>query len=188
MGNCAWLHLILHWYVCRICETLAKHKSHHISLWDMHKSTHTTVNEHWLIQTLSDKNILSHCAGQMVEMKMYLAGLSSEVSPCMTQYKETCAQPYLYHWWRGQGNSIMVSISVCQAGHPGSRPVHSVLFRKVVRCQNVMNLSPPVLTTGSPEAVHVLSCLCDNACKRSLAICRKSRALCPVSRLLSVPV
>ena len=37
------------------------------------------------------------------------------------------------------------------------------------------------------KAVHVLLCLCNNACKRSLAICRKSRALCPVSRLLSVP-
>ena len=33
------------------------------------------------------------------------------------------------------------------------------------------------------QAVHVLSCLCDDACKRSLAICHKSRALCPVSRL-----
>ena len=36
-----------------------------------------------------------------------------------------------------------------------------------------------MLTTGSQEAVHVLSCLCDNACKRSLAIWRKSMALCP---------
>ena len=35
---------------------------------------------------------------------------------------------------------------------------------------------------------HLFSCLCDNACKRSLAICRKSRASCPVSRLLSVPI
>ena len=31
---------------------------------------------------------------------------------------------------------------------------------------------------------HVLSCLCDNAYKRSLAICSKSRTLCSVSRLL----
>ena len=31
-------------------------------------------------------------------------------------------------------------------------------------------------------------CLCDNACKRFLAICRKSRALWPISRLLSVPI
>ena len=30
--------------------------------------------------------------------------------------------------------------------------------------------------------------VCNDACKRSLAICRKSRALCPVSRLLSVPI
>ena len=35
---------------------------------------------------------------------------------------------------------------------------------------------------------HVLSCLCDNACKGSLAICRKNRALCPVSRLLYVHI
>ena len=31
-------------------------------------------------------------------------------------------------------------------------------------------------------------CLCNDACKRSLAICCKSRASCPVSRLLSVPI
>ena len=46
----------------------------------------------------------------------------------------------------------------------------------------------PVVGTGSKKAVHVLLCLCNNACKRSLAICRKSRALCPVSRPLSIPI
>ena len=35
---------------------------------------------------------------------------------------------------------------------------------------------------------HVLSCLCDNVCKRSLAICHKRRALCPVCKSLSVPI
>ena len=35
---------------------------------------------------------------------------------------------------------------------------------------------------------HVLSCLFDNACKRSLVFCLKSRALCPISRLLPVPI
>ena len=34
----------------------------------------------------------------------------------------------------------------------------------------------------------MLSCLCDNACKKSLAVCRKSRALCSVGRILSVPI
>ena len=82
----------------------------------------------------------------------------------------------------------MVSISVSQAVHPGSSPAQSVCYRKVEFYQNVIDSSPPVLTTGSLKAVHVLSCLCDNACKRSLAICRKSRASCPVSRLLSVPI
>ena len=33
-------------------------------------------------------------------------------------------------------------------------------------------------TTGSTKAVHVSSCLCDDACKRSLAICRKSTWHC----------
>ena len=86
-----------------------------------------------------------------------------------------------------RGNSIVVSISVCQVGRPGSSPVQSACFRKVVCYQNVIYLSPPVPTTDSPKSVHVLLCLCNNACKRSLAIC-KSRALCPVRRLLSVPI
>ena len=38
------------------------------------------------------------------------------------------------------------------------------------------------------KAVHVLLCLCYNARKKFLAICRKSRALCRMSRLLSVPI
>ena len=78
----------------------------------------------------------------------------------------------------GRGNIILVSVFVCHAGRPGSRPVQSVCFRKVKCFQNVINFSPPVPTTGSQKAVHVLSCLCDNACKRSLSICQKSRALC----------
>ena len=76
--------------------------------------------------------------------------------------------------WRG--NSIMVSLPL------------SVCFRKVESYQHLIDFSPPVPTTGSPKAVHVLSCLFDNACKRSLAICCKSRASCPVSRFLSVPI
>ena len=38
------------------------------------------------------------------------------------------------------------------------------------------------------DRIAVLSCLCDNACKGSLAICCKIRALCLVSRILSVPI
>ena len=90
--------------------------------------------------------------------------------------------------WRGRGNSTVVSVSLCQAGHPGSRPARSACFRKVEFYQAAIDLFPPMLTTGSTKAIHVSSCLCDNACKRSLAICRKSRASCPVSRLLSVPI
>ena len=71
----------------------------------------------------------------------------------------------------------MVSVSVCQGGHPDSCPARSTCLRKVEFYQGAIDMSPPVLTTGSTKAVHVLSCLCDNACKQSLAICRKSRAL-----------
>ena len=92
-----------------------------------------------------------------------------------------------YRIWSGKIAYIMVSVSVCQVGRPVSNPARSVYFRKVGFYQNVINLSPPP-TSGLPKAVHVLSCLCDNACKRSLTICRKSRALCPISRLLSVPI
>ena len=89
----------------------------------------------------------------------------------------------------GVGNSIMVSVSFYHVGRQGSSPPRSICFRKVDFYQHAIDLSPPVLMTGSPKAVYVLSCLCDNACKRSLAICRKSRASCPVSRRpLSVPI
>ena len=93
----------------------------------------------------------------------------------------------LYPNW-GRGNSTVVSISVYQAGDLGSRPPRSACHRKVELYHCVIDLLPPVPTTGSKKAVHVLLCLCNNACKRSLAIYRKSRALCPVSRLLSVPI
>ena len=58
---------------------------------------------------------------------------------------------------------------------------------KVEFYQNVVDLSPPVPITGSPKAVHMLSCLCDNACKISLAIYNRIRASCPFNRLLFVP-
>ena len=92
------------------------------------------------------------------------------------------------HLARGRGNSTVVSVSVYQAGDPGSRPPQTACYRKVELYHCVIDSFPPVPTTGSKKAVHVLLCLCNNACKRSVAICHKSRALCPVSRLLSVPI
>ena len=53
---------------------------------------------------------------------------------------------------------------------------------------NSIKMLSRVLTTGSPKTDYVLSCLCDNACKGSVAICCKRRASCPVSRLLSSPI
>ena len=82
----------------------------------------------------------------------------------------------------------VISVSVYQAGDPGSRPARSACISRVEFYHCVIHSFPPVPATGSKKAVHVLLCLCNSACKRSLAICRKSRALCPVSRLLSVPI
>ena len=89
---------------------------------------------------------------------------------------------------RGRGNSTVVSVSVCQAGRPGSHPARSACFRKVEFYQGAIDLFPPVLMTSSTKAINVLSFLCDHACKRSLAICHKIRVSCPVSRLLSIPI
>ena len=88
----------------------------------------------------------------------------------------------------GLGNSTVGSISVCHAVHPGLRPAQSACFRKVELYHCVVDSFPPVPTTGSKKAVYVSLCLCNDACKRSLAICRKSRASCPINRLLSVPI
>ena len=63
-------------------------------------------------------------------------------------------------------NSAVVSISVSQAGRLGSRPAQSTCFRKLEFYQGAIDMFPQVLTTGSTKAVHVLSYLCDNACRR----------------------
>ena len=55
----------------------------------------------------------------------------------------------------GAGNSIMVSVFICQAGRPGSSLAWFVCFRKVEIYQHVINLFSPVPTTGSTKAVHV---------------------------------
>ena len=105
----------------------------------------------------------------------------------------SAAYPACFRHFAGQGNNTVVSVSVCQAGRPGSSPAWSTCFRKVEFHQGAIDLFPLVLTTGATETIHVFLCLCDNACKRSLAIklylCVVSVGhSCPVSRLLSVPI
>ena len=70
----------------------------------------------------------------------------------------------------GQGNITVISVSVHQVGDPDSRPPRSACHRKVELYYCVIHSFPPVPTTGSKKAVHVLLCPCNNACKRS-AIC-----------------
>ena len=79
----------------------------------------------------------------------------------------------------------MDSVSVCQARFPGSSPVQFVCFRKVEFHQHAIDLSHQCCRLVKQRLCPVLSCLCDNVCKRSLAICRKSGASCPISSLLS---
>ena len=62
---------------------------------------------------------------------------------------------YYYKAFVGVGNSIMVTVFFCQAGHPGLNPAQSDCFRKVDIYQHVIILFPPVLTTSSTKADHV---------------------------------
>ena len=55
--------------------------------------------------------------------------------------------------FQGWGNSTVVTVSVCQAGRPGSCPAQSACFRKVEFYQGAIDLFPPVLMTGSTKAV-----------------------------------
>ena len=78
----------------------------------------------------------------------------------------------------GRGNSTVVSVSIYQAGDPDSRLAQCACYRKVALYHCVTDSFPPVPTTGKKKAVHVLLCLCNNACKRSLAIYRKRVGHC----------
>ena len=51
----------------------------------------------------------------------------------------------------GAGNGTVVSVSVYQAGGPGSLPAQSACFRKVRFYHCVINSFPPVPTTGSKK-------------------------------------
>ena len=65
-------------------------------------------------------------------------------------------QILLYKCIRGWGNGTVVSVSVYEAGHPGSYSARSACFRKVEFYQGAIDLFPPVLTNGLPKAVHVV--------------------------------
>ena len=82
---------------------------------------------------------------------------------------------------------IQTLILPTKAGCPYSNPARYVCHRKVEIYQHVINLFLPVLMTGSTKVVHVLSCLCGDACKRPLAIYHKSGAFYSVNRLLPEP-
>ena len=76
---------------------------------------------------------------------------------------------------------------------PSGRPVFASRSIRLFQKGGILLLWYLLVPTSADDwlkkkAVHVLLCLCNNACKRSLAICRKGRALCPVSRRLSVPI
>ena len=51
-----------------------------------------------------------------------------------------------------------------------------------------VTLPPPFRAPSYLSSCHVLSCLCDNICRRFLAICRRIRTSCLISRLRSAPI
>ena len=110
--------------------------------------------------------------------------------------------------------SVSLSVSVCVSPHiqgdrewlssSGYMLAWSVIRRLMCSCQlsslsqchvdnslaNCESLTcfSQCLRLVQPKPRHVLSWLCDNACKRSPAISRMCIALCSISRLLSVSI
>ena len=78
--------------------------------------------------------------------------------------------------------SVIQRLMVCTSSVPFNLPVYSLSA-----CHQHA-LTRAALTRVYESPCNVLLCLCENACKRSLAICCTSRTLCPVSRLLSAPI
>ena len=156
----------------------------------MHTNHCATSPPSFPLQTLRTLLVLGQGGSTMVASLSDKQAVQVQAQHALFQKGEntTSVFTYLSYLSKGRGNSTVVSVSVYQAGDPGSRPPRSTCHRKVEFYHCVTDSLPPVLTAGSKKAVHVLLGLCNNACKRSLAICRKSRAPCPVSRLLSVPI
>ena len=104
----------------------------------------------------------------------------------ISQFFTWCFLAYNSMWGRGSGSALVYSLSnqkVC-----GSPQVFSVCFDTSLAIYMSLTCSHQFHRLVHQRSCHVLSCLCNNACKRSLAICRKSRAPCPISRHLSVPI
>ena len=75
--------------------------------------------------------------------------LQCQYSPKLVSVKHNTQIYEVQQKW-GRGNSTVVSISVYQAGNPGSRPPRSTCYRKVELYHCVIDLLPPVPTTGRP--------------------------------------
>ena len=98
------------------------------------------------------------------------------------------------YWVKCVGHSVNIKLQVFLVVQ--QQKYVSVIRRLVIRpsfacfdnslaiCKS-LNCSNQCHRLVYQKTCHVLSCFCDNACKRSLAICCKSRVSCPVSRLLS---
>ena len=141
---------------------------------------------------------VSHCICTIIPAVTILQSLVYWQSTCLkcsrswVQFLAGWCQR-LWKWYscflakRGRGYSTMVSVFVW-SGWSGFTPGSIRLTQKGGILSLCYSLVPTSADDWFKKAVHVLLCLCNNACKRSLAICRKSRALCPVSRLLSVPI
>ena len=89
-------------------------------------------------------------------------------------------------YFSSQSQYDILSINMCRDGEVAQhqRVCDLMVFFGDTRYLSVTNFLQPVVE----KSCHVLSCLCDNACKSSLAICLKSRELCSINRFLSVPV
>ena len=76
-----------------------------------------------------------------------------------------------YNLRRGRWNSIMVTVYICHAGHPGSSPVWFACLRKVEFYQNVMNWMPAVRKVEFYQVLFACSHQCWWMVHQRLSIC-----------------
>ena len=126
---------------------------HHYLLWKTKRSTQQGSNYSTYLQ------LLPHVAHSLLVYATELRG--PKCGHAETTVNVQCLA--------GRGNSIIVSVSVCQSNRPGSSPAQSICFVKKILSASYR------LVPASADDWFTKG---DNACKRSLAICRKSRALC----------
>ena len=87
-------------------------------------------------------------------------------------------------WGKNVGNSEKVCISDYQMNRPGLSPAKSLYSEK----WNSTDILSTCAASVAEWSRYMLSFLCENQIKKSLAICSRSWASCPFTRHLCVHI